>query len=175
MNLKPPKPIRLIVVMGVSGSGKTVVGNHLANHLKVAFVDGDDLHPPENVQRMRAGVKLDDETRKPWLKAICQRAESHFDGGQSVVIACSALKLKYRTQLRSVSRPVVFVFLHGPQVLIQERMNQRKGHYMPSLLLDSQFADLEDPVGEAGVVAIKADQPLDAMLAGALEAVGSRQ
>ena len=164
MKAKPSNPIRLIVVMGVSGCGKTLVGNHLARQLKVEFVDGDDLHPPENVERMRAGVKLDDETRKPWLEAICQCAESHFASQQSVVIACSSLKRIYRTQLRSVSQAVLFVFLHGPKEVIQKRMDVREGHYMPSSLLDSQFADLEDPTAEPAVVSVDVTQSVEAML-----------
>lgn len=154
----------LVVVMGVSGSGKTVVGNFLADKLGCLFVDGDDLHPPENVERMRAGQKLDDETRKPWLAAICQSAESSFTEASSIVIACSALKAKYREQLRSVSKPVWFVFLNGPQEVIQARMEKRKGHYMPASLLDSQFADLEIPENEPNVVPVDVDQPMEVML-----------
>lgn len=159
----------LIVVMGVSGSGKTVVGKHLAQRLGLAFVDGDDLHSAENVDRMRAGIRLDDVTRKPWLDAICRCAESHFAQNRSVVIACSALKSGYRDVLRTVSRPVMFVFLGGPQEVIQARMERRPEHYMPPSLLTSQFADLEDPTGETNVIAIDVDQSVAAMLAVALE------
>ena len=108
----------LIIVMGVSGSGKSLVGNYLAQQLGVEFVDGDDLHTPENVERMLVGIKLDDETRQPWLEAICHTAETHFTAGRSVVIACSALKSKYREQLRTVSCPTIFVFLTGPAAVI---------------------------------------------------------
>jgi gluconokinase len=170
VELRPPfifaesKLISLIVVMGVSGSGKTCVGQYLARHLGTEFVDADDLHSAENVALMAAGQPLDDHTRKPWLASICQCAESNFTQRQSVVIACSALKESYRATLRSVSRPVVFVFLRGPQDLIHKRMNRREGHFMPASLLESQFADLEDPAGEPNVVTVEIDQPLESML-----------
>ncbi len=165
--------------MGVSGSGKSLIGNHLATSLPkitgqmvhVAFVDGDDLHPVENVELMQAGIKLDDETRKPWLAAICQCALSHFAQDRSLVVACSALKKKYREQLRTVSRNVYFVFLNGPQEVIQKRIDARQGHYMPSSLLNSQFADLEDPLGEPGVVNIDINQSKEDVMAQAVEKV----
>ncbi len=155
---------KLIIIMGVSGSGKSFVGTRLSRHLGIPFVDGDDLHPPENVERMRAGIKLNDETRKPWLAAICQCAEDHFKQGDSVIIACSALKKKYRDQIRTVSRPVHFIFLNGPAELIAKRMGKREGHYMPALLLDSQFADLEIPSGESSTIEIKIAQTPESML-----------
>ncbi len=155
--------------MGVSGSGKTLVGRHLAQQLGFEFVDGDDLHLPENVQRMKSGIQLDDESRKPWLASICQCVESHFDVGQSVVIACSALKSKYRDLLRTACHPTIFVFLDGPQALIQQRMEKRLGHFMPGALLDSQFVDLENPVGEDNIVPVNIDQPVGSMLAEAFK------
>ena len=165
--------------MGVSGSGKSLVGNHLAQRLpeisdlafELDFVDGDDLHPKENVELMRAGIKLNDNTRQPWLDAICQYAESHFSKDRSLVVACSALKKKYRQQLRTVSGPVFFVFLNGPMEVIQKRIQARQGHYMPSSLLESQFADLEDPAGEPGLVCIDVNQSKDEVLAQAVEKV----
>lgn len=159
----------LIVVMGVSGSGKTLVGTYLARELGLEFIDADNLHSAENVARMAAGTPMDDATRKPWLAKICDCAESSFAQTQSLVIACSALKATYRSTLRSVSRPVVFVFLNGPQKLIYDRLDQRKGHYMPASLLESQFADLEDPTGEAGVVTVDIGQSPECMLQEAWE------
>ncbi len=170
VELRPPfifaesRLISLIVVMGVSGSGKTCVGQYLARHLGAVFVDADDLHSAENVALMAAGQPLDDHARKPWLASICQCAESNFTQRKSVVIACSALKESYRATLRSVSRPVVFVFLNGPRDVIHKRMNRREGHFMPASLLESQFADLEDPAGEPNVVTVEIDQPLESML-----------
>jgi len=165
--------------MGVSGTGKSLVGNHLAQRLagisngapQLDFVDGDDLHPIENVELMRAGIKLDDDTRKPWLDAICQCAESHFSKNRSLVVACSALKKKYRQQLRTISGPVFFVFLNGPMEVIQKRIQARQGHYMPSSLLESQFADLEDPAGEPRLVSIDVNQSKDEVLNQAVEKV----
>ena len=169
----------MIIVMGVSGSGKSLVGDHLANSIReingqpveLMFVDGDDLHPVENVELMRAGIKLDDETRKPWLDAICECAESHFAQNRSLVVACSALKKQYRERLRSVSGNVYFVFLSGPQEVIEKRIQARQGHYMPSSLLDSQFEDLEDPAGEPKVIEIDIDQTKEEVLTRALEKV----
>jgi gluconokinase len=133
------------------------------------FVDADELHSAENVALMAGGQPMDDQTRKPWLASICQCAESGFDRLQPVVIACSALKTSYRATLRSVSRPVVFVFLSGPRDVIHNRMDQREGHFMPASLLDSQFADLEDPTGESSVISVDIDQPLESMLREAWE------
>ena len=164
--------------MGVSGSGKSLVGDHLSNSIdqingqaaELVFVDGDDLHPVENVQLMRAGVKLDDQTRKPWLDAICDCVESHFAENRSLVVACSALKKQYRQRLRSAG-DVYFVFLSGPQAVIAKRIQARQGHYMPGSLLKSQFDDLEDPTSEPGVVEIDIDQTKSKVLAQALEKV----
>ena len=168
-----------IIVMGVSGSGKSLVGDHLANSIEqidgqaveMLFIDGDDLHPVENVELMRAGIKLDDQTRKPWLDTICACAESHFAENRSVVVACSALKKQYRQRLRSISGAVYFVFLNGPAGVIEQRIQTRGGHFMPSSLLESQFADLENPTGEPGVVEINIDQTKTEVLADALEKV----
>ena len=162
------KLTNLIIVMGVSGSGKTLVGRHLAQQLGIEFVDGDDLHSAENVERMRSGIKLDDEARMPWLKSICECAESHFAAGQSVVIACSALKSMYRDQLRTISRPTIFVYLSGSLEVIQQRMEKRAGHFMPATLLESQFAELENPNGEPNIVSVNIDLSPESMLEEAL-------
>lgn len=159
----------LIIVMGVSGSGKTLVGAYLAQQLGFEFVDGDDMHPIENIERMSAGIELDDEARLPWLDAMCRCAESHFSAGTSVVIACSALKSKYRDRLRSVSRPTMFLHLSGPSEVIKQRLDNRAGHFMPASLLESQFASLEIPIGEPNVVTINIDQSLELMLREALD------
>lgn len=155
--------------MGVSGSGKTLVGINIARQLGIDFIDGDDLHSPDNVERMRSGIQLDDASRGPWLESICQIAETHFDAGQSVVIACSALKLKYREQLRSVSRQTLFLYLNGRQEVIEQRLKKRTDHYMPVGLLESQFADLENPIGEPNIIPVDIDQSLESMLEEALD------
>ena len=154
--------------MGVSGSGKTHVGRWLGNAVGYEFVDGDDLHPPENITRMKSGQQLDDAARRPWLAAIVRRAETAVAKGDSLVVACSALKQSYRDQLRSIAVPVYFVFLEGSQQLIETRLENREGHFMPSKLLRSQFGDLQSPIGEPGVVCVDIDQSVETVCQEAL-------
>jgi gluconokinase len=135
----------LYVVMGVSGSGKTVIGSALARSLGVEFVEGDDFHPQENVKRMASGIALTDEDRAPWLRAIAARLRAAKDAGTGLVVSCSALKRSYRDLLRTEAGDVRFTFLNGTRALIAERIATRSGHFMPSSLLDSQFAALEGP------------------------------
>jgi gluconokinase len=133
--------------MGVSGAGKTLIGAQLARALDVAFVEGDDLHPAANVERMTAGIPLTDENRHGWLIAIAARLRDAKRAGVGLVVACSALKRRYRELLRSVGAgDVRFVYLKGDRALLAERMAQRPGHFMPPALLDSQLATLEEPV-----------------------------
>ncbi len=129
-----------IVVMGVSGSGKSTVGAALAGRLRVAFEDADDLHPPANIAKMTRGEPLDDDDRWPWLERIGQWLAEHADGG---VIACSALKRKYRDQLRHHCPAVEFLHLEGGRDVIERRQASRPGHFMPATLLTSQFETLE--------------------------------
>jgi gluconokinase len=140
-----------IVVMGVSGSGKSTVGAALAGRLRVPFEDADDLHPPANIEKMSRGEALDDHDRWPWLERIGEWLAAHADGG---VMSCSALKRKYRDQLRHHCRTVEFLHLEGGRDLIERRQASRPGHFMPSSLLTSQFETLE-PLApdERGVVA----------------------
>jgi gluconokinase len=139
-----------IVVMGVSGSGKSTVGAALAGRLRVPYEDADDLHPPENVEKMSRGVPLDDHDRWPWLERIGAWLVAHESGG---VIACSALRRKYRDQLRHHCPSVGFLHLEGGRELIERRQASRPGHFMPASLLTSQFETLE-PLApdERGVV-----------------------
>ncbi|GFG75812.1 gluconokinase [Mycobacterium botniense] len=139
-----------IVVMGVSGSGKSTVGAALARRLRVPFADADALHPPANIAKMRAGEPLTDEDRHPWLDAVGEWLAEHSDGG---VMSCSALKRTYRDQLRARCAPIRFVHLSGSPELIERRHVSRPGHFMPTALLTSQFDTLE-PLGpdERGVV-----------------------
>ncbi len=133
--------------MGVSGAGKTLIGAQLARALDVGFVEGDDLHPAANVDRMTAGIPLTDENRHGWLIAIAARLRDAKRAGVGLVVACSALKRRYRELLRSVGAgDVRFVYLKGDRALLAERMAQRPGHFMPPALLDSQLATLEEPV-----------------------------
>lgn len=150
-----------IVVMGVSGSGKSTVGAALAQRLRVPFGDADDFHPPANVAKMTAGHALDDQDRYPWLEAIGEWLADHEDGG---VMSCSALKRKYRDQLRRHCPDVQFLHLTGSPEVIGRRQASRPGHFMPPSLLASQFQTLEplDP-DEAGI-AIDVDQNIDAII-----------
>ncbi|WP_408898317.1 gluconokinase [Nocardioides sp. R1-1] len=152
----------LLVVMGVSGSGKSTVGAALAQRLGVPFADADDFHPPANIAKMTAGVALDDDDRIPWLEAIGRWLAEH--DGQGGVISCSALKVTYRDRLRAHAPRAAFVHLHGTREVIARRQASRPGHFMPASLLDSQFATLE-PLGpqEAGMV-IDVDQSVDAIV-----------
>ena len=136
----------LYVIMGVSGSGKSLIGATLARELDVEFVEGDGLHPPENVQRMAAGTPLTDDDRRGWLMAIAARLRAAKRAGVGLVVSCSALKRSYRDLLRSAGdADVVFVYLAGSRALLAERMAHRRGHFMPGSLLDSQLSTLEEP------------------------------
>ena len=132
--------------MGVAGSGKSTIGALFARALELEFVEGDGLHPPENVRRMAAGIALTDQDRRPWLLAIAQRLRDAERAGTGLVVSCSALKRSYRDVLRTAGpRDIQFVFLKGERALIAERMAQRRGHFMPPALLENQFAILEEP------------------------------
>lgn len=138
---------RHLVVMGVSGSGKTTIGTALAARLHREFAEGDDFHPPQNVAKMARGEPLGDADREPWLKALAEWIAGHERAGRSTVLACSALARRYRDTLRAAApRRVVFVHLAAPRDVLLERMRRRKGHFMPPDLLDSQLAALE-PLG----------------------------
>jgi gluconokinase len=134
-----------VCVMGVSGAGKTVVGTLLADALAVPFLEGDALHPPENVRRMAQGIPLTDDDRRGWLGAIADRIAEARRTSSGLVVACSALKRAYRDVLRGADGALRFVHLTGDPGLIRQRMGQRVGHYMPASLLDSQLATLEVP------------------------------
>jgi gluconokinase len=140
----------LYVVMGVAGSGKSLIGAALAHALDVRFVEGDDFHPPENIAKMSAGIPLTDEDRDGWLRALASRLRYASDAGAGVVIACSALKRSYRDILRGGSSDVQFIYLEGSRRLIGERLARRGGHYMRASMLDSQLAILEEPAPDEG-------------------------
>ena len=136
----------LYVIMGVSASGKSVIGAMLARALGIEFVEGDDLHPPENVKRMAAGIPLTDDDRRGWLKRVADRLHDAKRAGIGLVVSCSALKRSYRDLLRSGgSADVRFVYLAGSRTLLAERMANRREHFMPPSLLESQLAILEEP------------------------------
>ncbi|WP_328313799.1 gluconokinase [Streptomyces sp. NBC_00442] len=149
-----------IVVMGVAGTGKTTIGPLVAARLGVPYAEGDDFHPAANVAKMSAGIALDDADRGPWLDAI--GAWAHGRAGLGGVVSSSALKRSYRDRLRAAAPGIVFLHLTGDRALIERRMAERKGHFMPAALLDSQFATLQ-PLGadEAGVAVDVSGTPED--------------
>ncbi|MEV5341578.1 gluconokinase [Streptomyces sp. NPDC052676] len=144
------KTPHVVVVMGVAGTGKTTIGPLLAARLGVPYAEGDDFHPQANIAKMSAGTPLTDEDRLPWLDAIGGWADGR--AGLGGVVSCSALKRSYRDRLRAAAPGLVFVHLTGDRALIEDRMAHRRGHFMPTALLDSQFATLEPlEADEAGV------------------------
>lgn len=151
-------PTQHVVVMGVSGSGKSTIGELLAQKLSATFIDGDLLHPDSNVAKMAAGTPLNDADRKPWLEAVGQQLAGA--GDESLVIACSALKKSYRDLIRAADPTARFVLLDGPRELLAERLASRKGHFMPSTLLQSQL-DILEPLepDECGVVLDISEKP----------------
>jgi carbohydrate kinase (thermoresistant glucokinase family) len=150
----------MIVVMGVSGSGKTTVGRLLARSLGAEFIEGDDLHPPENVAKMASGTPLEDADRWGWLDTIGARARAVQETGRPVVVTCSALRRAYRERLSAAmgARPR-FVFLRGDFELLNARMSARRDHFMPPGLLRSQLATLEEPDRDEGAIALDVTSP----------------
>lgn len=139
-------PARIIIAMGVSSSGKSTVGQSIARRLHVPFLDGDGYHPPANIEKMRAGTPLTDEDRWPWLEKLAQALHEAAERKGSSVGACSALRRVYRDYLtEKAGEPILFVYLDGTREVIGERMARRQHEYMPTSLLDSQFATLEVP------------------------------
>lgn len=146
--------IRLIVVMGVSGAGKSTIAEALAEKLAIPFIDADNLHPRSNVEKMRGGTPLADEDRWPWLDIVADAMRNTAETRGRVVCACSALRRAYRDRLSDrAAEPVLFVLLHGDKEVIAERQANRPGHFMPPGLLDSQFKTLEPfQADETGIV-----------------------
>ena len=153
-----------IVVMGVSGSGKSTLGAAMADALGAVFVEGDGLHPPENVAHMAAGKPLDDDMRWPWLQAC----GAELAGNDPIVLACSALKRSYRNLLRVYAPDVVFVYPKVDAETIRARMEARTDHYMPTSLLDSQLATLEEPEKEEAPIVVDASGSIEDMVKSAL-------
>jgi len=157
-----------IIVMGVSGAGKSSVGERLAQAIGCDFAEGDRLHPASNVEKMAKGVPLTDEDRWPWLDLVGQELAGAVSQGRSLVLSCSALKRVYRDRLRQAAGgKLKFVFLKGTPELLEVRMGERTGHFMPLSLLHTQLATLETPEGEEGVVTVDIDTTLDDIVAAA--------
>jgi gluconokinase len=144
----------VIIILGVSGAGKTTVGELLARELGWRFYEADDFHSPANIEKMRRGVPLTDDDRWPWLENLRELIRRCVAAGESAVLACSALKRAYRQHL-GVSGEVKFVFLHGDYAVIAKQLRHRRGHFMNPGLLRSQFADLEEPQPEEKVLTIE--------------------
>lgn len=161
----------VVVVMGVSGCGKTTVASALAQALGWAFIEGDAFHPPENVQRMAQGVALTDADRAVWLQRLAFEMKNQLQLNRGVVLACSALKKSYRDVLRGGQADAVFLHLEGTAELIGQRLSARKGHYMPSSLLQSQFETLEPPLPSERAWRYDIDQYPDAIVKDVLQRI----
>lgn len=163
-----------VVVMGVSGSGKTTVAKSLAKRLGAVFIDGDDVHTDEARAKMRAGKPLDDADRWPWLDRIGAALAVGLHAQSGAVVACSALKRAYRDRLRAAAGPALtFVYLEAEPDVMRRRVGGRSGHYMPATLVDSQFAALEPPLDEPDVMVVSAQADLETTLADLAARVGA--
>lgn len=158
----------VVIVMGVSGVGKTTIGEALAERLGAAFAEGDSYHPAENVEKMRRGQPLSDEDRWPWLDRLRTDIERWLNDGERVVLACSALKESYRERLTGGSERARVIYLHAGKDLIADRLASRQGHYMPASLLESQLAALEPP---ADAITVDTSRPLDEIMTAVEEAL----
>ncbi|MGX7873611.1 gluconokinase [Mesorhizobium sp. ORM6] len=160
-----------IVVMGVAGSGKSAVGTALAAALGATFIEGDRLHPPENVARMASGEPLTDQLREGWLDAIGERVAASVGEGQGAVAASSALKRGYRERLRGFCPDIVFLYLEIDPATARRRVANRKGHFMPASLVDSQFAILEPPGADEQAMTLDATLPVDELVADTVRSI----
>jgi gluconokinase len=158
------KMVCALIVMGVSGSGKSTIADQLAERIGWRCEDGDKFHPASNIAKMSAGHPLTDEDRWPWLQAIADEIDRLCKAGERAVIACSALKRAYRDILVHGRDDVRIVYLDGTQQLIADRLAKRKGHFMPAGLLESQFKTLESPAREENPVTVSIDASVDAIV-----------
>jgi gluconokinase len=162
----------ILIVMGVSGSGKTTIATALAQHLGWPFKDGDELHPPSNIAKMHAGHPLDDTDRWPWLAQIAEWIDAWRAVGSCGVITCSALKRRYRAFLTKGRGEVRIIYLHGEMALIATRLAARSDHFMPRDLLASQFAALEEPGPDEHAIRVEIDQPVSETVAAIAAVLG---
>jgi gluconokinase len=169
-----PGPPLVLVLMGVSGCGKTTVAEALADRLGWASEEGDTLHPKANVEKMASGHPLDDADRAPWLAKVADWIEGQLDAGDNGVITCSALKRGYRDVLNRRGTGVEFVYLAGDKALISERLQSRKGHFMPPGLLDSQLDALEEPTPDEPAVRVDITPPPSVIAEHIIDKLGLR-
>ena len=167
----PEAPV--IIVMGVSGSGKSTIGALLARDLGVPFTDADDLHPMANIEKMASGVPLDDDDRQPWLEVVGTTLAEAGDRGTGLVIACSALKRRYRDTILSSAPQTRFVHLHGSREVLAARTEGRTGHFMPTSLLDSQLATLEALAPDEPGFVVDIDRPVAEIIDDAVSRLGA--
>jgi gluconokinase len=159
----------VLVVMGVSGSGKTTIAEQLAKDLGWVFQEGDSLHPPANVEKMRQGIPLNDADRAPWLAMIAQWIADHVAAGTHGIITCSALKRAYRDQLLAGQPEVWLVYLHGDRATLEQHVRARHHEFMPVALLDSQLETLEEPGADEPVIQVEVSGTVEQTVAAILE------
>lgn len=168
--MKPSSHRPLVVIfMGVSGSGKTTVGTLFAKRTGATFYEGDEYHPPENIEKMRRGIPLTDADREKWLRTLRGIITRSLDEGRFTVMACSALKAAYRDLLKGGDPRVHFVYLTGPRAVIEARLKARRNHFMPPTLLDSQLATLEPP---ADALTFSCEKSPEEIVAAVIQALG---
>lgn len=168
--MKPAAPNPLVLIfMGVSGCGKTTVGKLFAKKAGAIFIEGDEFHPAENVEKMRRGIPLTDQDRTEWLGTLRQIITRSLNQGTLTVMTCSALKAAYRDRLQDGDARVQFVYLTGPRALLEQRLKARKNHYMPPTLLDSQLTTLEPP---ADALTFSCEKSPDEIVSALMQALG---
>ncbi|UTF59993.1 gluconokinase [Gilvimarinus sp. DA14] len=170
----PTHQPQLVIVMGVSGSGKSSVAKAMAEQLNYEYLDADDFHSDEAKACMAAGVPLTDAQRIPWVHNICAHLATRAQNGQNCTLAFSGLRRSHRQQLRKLPFDLVFLYLKGSKALIAERINARNNHFMPPSLLDSQFASMEESTTETDVISIDIDRPLSQVVESCIEQACSR-
>ena len=158
--------IKVVILMGVSGSGKTTISQALAKRTGFTEQDGDDYHPAANIEKMKAGIPLTDADRLPWLHAIADAIDRHADAGTPLIMACSALKRSYRDILVHGRKDVRIVYLDGSANLIAQRLSHRSGHFMPPGLLESQIDALEPPQPDERILTVDINAPIERIVSG---------